>query len=280
MALIRNGLVALYCFVMGCTLYLTTLLLQSTSTLADYVGHYVILYAMLTNILIYVMYRDHYDVAIRALSLGLAFSLSLFLATSSWSVRLFGWYAAVLCVFHWGEYFITAVSNPRNLKLESFLLDHSREYHLALVASMIEYFLEWIFFPSYKQPNWVSIVGLCIVLAGDLLRKLAMLTAKTNFNHYIQYRKQEGHELVTTGIYAFTRHPSYVGWFYWSFGNQIMLCNPVCTVLFAVASWRFFQERIYNEEITLVSFFGEDYLAYQKKVSTGIPFLRGYTMET
>jgi protein-S-isoprenylcysteine O-methyltransferase len=281
MALIPNGRVALICFAMGFGLYVSSFMLRM-SNLAEFTLHYTLFYMALANALAYVIYQTHYDVAVRALWLGIGLSGSVAVATSSsppWSGRLLGWYIAALCVFHWGEYFVTAVSNPRNLKLESFLLDHSREYHLAIIASFIEFIIEWLLFPSLKQPSWVSIVGLVIVFSGDLLRKLAMLTAKTNFNHYIQYSKSNDHELVTSGIYAWTRHPSYVGWFYWSFGNQIMLCNPLCTIAFAIASWRFFQERIYTEEMTLVSFFGQAYLDYQKKVGTGIPFVNGYNVE-
>ena len=32
------------------------------------------------------------------------------------------------------------------------------------------------------------------------------------------------------------------------------------------ASWKFFDDRIHDEEITLIYFFGDDYLDYQKKV--------------
>ena len=279
MGLIRNGRIALHCFAIGFSLFLSALFFQSISSLAHYVVHYVIFYAMFANILAYVIYRDYYDVAIRALSLGLVLSLSLFLALSSSSVRLLGWYICALCIFHWGEYFVTAVTNPRNLSLESFLLDHSREYHIAIAISVIEFLIEWCIFPRLKQPGWISIIGLCVVLGGEMLRKLAMLTAKTNFNHYVQYTKQKDHELVTNGIYSITRHPSYVGWFYWSIGNQVMLGNPVCAVAFAIVSWKFFQERIVTEEIALINFFGEDYLAYQRRVGTGIPLLKGYRIE-
>ena len=31
------------------------------------------------------------------------------------------------------------------------------------------------------------------------------------------------HLLITTGIYAHMRHPSYVGWFYWSVGTQVSI---------------------------------------------------------
>lgn len=43
------------------------------------------------------------------------------------------------------------------------------------------------------------------------------------------------------------------------------------------ASWKFFDDRIHDEEITLIYFFGDDYLDYQKKVpATGVPYVKGY----
>ena len=43
------------------------------------------------------------------------------------------------------------------------------------------------------------------------------------------------------------------------------------------ASWKFFDDRIHDEEITLIYFFGDDYLDYQKKVpATGVPCVKGY----
>lgn len=45
------------------------------------------------------------------------------------------------------------------------------------------------------------------------------------------------------------RHPAYFGWFWWSIGTQMLLCNPVCIVVYAAASWRFFSQRIPFEEV-------------------------------
>ena len=59
------------------------------------------------------------------------------------------------------------------------------------------------------------------MIVGEVIRKSSMFTAKTNFNHYVQYVKQRGHQLVTTGIYSLCRHPSYMGWFLWSIGTQV-----------------------------------------------------------
>ena len=53
-----------------------------------------------------------------------------------------------LSFFHWSEYFTTALTNPKNLSIDSYLLEHSREYHFAAIASWIEFTIEMFFFPS------------------------------------------------------------------------------------------------------------------------------------
>lgn len=58
--------------------------------------------------------------------------------------------------------------------------------------------------------------------------------------------------------------------------SQVALCNPVCTAAYAYISWRFFKDRIYHEEITLINFFGEEYVEYQKRVPTGLPGIPGF----
>ena len=46
-------------------------------------------------------------------------------------------------------------------------------------------------------------------------------------SYSLQSTKREDHRLVTDGVYAWFRPPSYVGWLYWSVGTQLILCNPV-----------------------------------------------------
>lgn len=164
-----------------------------------------------------------------------------------------------------------------------------------------------LFVSELKQLSYVSLLGLLMVLCGECLRKAAMLTAGSNFNHIVQNEKAQSHVLVTGGVYSLFRHPSYVGWFYWSIGTQVgrlllptelqrcaeplmffcvkfhlltfslqvLLCNPLCVLCYSLASWRFFRERIEEEELSLIHFFGEDYVEYKQRVSTGLPFISG-----
>jgi protein-S-isoprenylcysteine O-methyltransferase Ste14 len=77
------------------------------------------------------------------------------------------------------------------------------------------------FSTELKQITWLSATGLLMVVFGECLRKAAMFTAGSNFNHVVQNEKSDTHTLVTSGVYAWFRHPSYVGWFYWSIGTQV-----------------------------------------------------------
>ena len=194
----------------------------------------------------------------------------------SQALFFFGAYVTALSFFHFSEYFTTALWNPHRLSLDSFILNHSREYHIAALASWIEFFLETWLAPQIKAFYTISWCGLLLVVGGQLFRQLAMFTARSNFSHLISYEKEEDHELVTWGVYSVSRHPSYLGWFYWSIGTQLLLCNPLCTLAYGAASWRFFKERIEEEEMTLVQFFGKKYEEYQQRVGTGLPFISGY----
>jgi protein-S-isoprenylcysteine O-methyltransferase len=215
-------------------------------------------------------------IAIISHLLGIVFGTGALISLMDSSICYMGIYMMVLSFFHWSEYVATSIYNPTSLSLSSFLLDHSREYGIAAVASWIEYGLEYYFCPWIKSYWVICWLGIILTVCGEGLRKVAMLTASTNFNHHVQIYKHYDHELVTSGVYGFVRHPSYVGWFYWSIGTQLLLCNPFCTVAYALASWSFFNDRIQHEEQFLVHFFGEKYLNYQKEVGTGLPFIHGF----
>ncbi|XP_031574460.1 protein-S-isoprenylcysteine O-methyltransferase-like [Actinia tenebrosa] len=221
-------------------------------------------------------FLPHFEVVKRAAFLGCVFGFSVVLSFSGLPFQHFGWYMASLSFFHFSEYIMTAIYNPDTLTTDSFLLNHSREYKLAAIASWIEFAVEYFFFPNLKQTSFINELGLLLLIGGEIVRKLAMITAKSNFSHIVQFQKKDGHVLVQHGIYNWFRHPSYFGWFWWSIGTQLTLSNPICLVVYAWASWNFFKERIEVEEVTLLNFFQQEYVDYQKRVGTGLPFIKGY----
>ena len=94
---------------------------------------------------------------------------------------------------------------------------------------------------------------------------------KRNFTHLVAYEKEKSHILVTHGVYKFSRHPGYFGWFVWSLSTQVLLANPLSFCIFLFAVYQFFPPRIHYEELCLVNFFGQDYIDYLLSTPTRIP---------
>lgn len=174
--------------------------------------------------------------------------------------------------FHVSEYFLAAfVHGKSSVTLKSLLI--SKHYLLAMIFSLLEYLIEVTFFPELKEYWVISDLGLVLVVLGEIIRKMAIITAGQSFTHMIRVRPDERHQLVTHGIYKFIRHPGYCGFFIWSISTQIMLCNPLSTIGFAVVVWKFFNSRIPYEEYFLRQFFGMQYVEYAQQVVSGVPFV-------
>lgn len=183
-------------------------------------------------------------------------------------VYLFSW-----VIFHVLEFSVTASYNPTRLFSDSFLLNNGIHYHVAHVVSLLEFSLTAHLYPAWKVPSLFTLAGIVLIVFGQTMRSLAMIHAHNNFSHILAFQKRTDHELVTTGVYAWTRHPSYVGFSYWAVGTQLMLGNKLTMIGFVATLWLFFSRRIKAEEKSLVEFFGQEYEVYRSKVGTGLPLI-------
>lgn len=189
------------------------------------------------------------------------------------NVALIRWclYACAMCGFHASEFLGAAAWRWRDVSFDSWLLNHSVAYGLAFSAAVLEFGLEYKF--AMKRSTTTLALGVVLVAGGQAVRLAALATCGEHFAHLVATRKPAHHRLVTTGVYSVLRHPSYCGWFWWSLGTQVLLANPVCLVLYAVLSWRFFRDRIPFEESALIKFYPREYLAYYARTYVGIPFI-------
>jgi len=182
-------------------------------------------------------------------------------------------YVLFLSTFHLLEFFITALYNPYVTSADSFLINHSIAYTTAALLSWTEFWVHFWCFPPFST-IYMMLLGVVMAIVAQCIRTLAMATCAESFNHLIQVTKKDNHVLVTNGIYKIFRHPSYVGFYYWAVGTQLLLGNIICTVLFAIAAWMFFKRRIPYEEEALLQLFPEEYPDYVKSTYVGIPFLK------
>ncbi|KAI3336676.1 isoprenylcysteine carboxyl methyltransferase [Xylariaceae sp. AK1471] len=223
-------------------------------------------------------------IAIRSFYLGVALALSvvamisilIFTSSPLWRVPYF---IGALSTFHFLEFWTTAKYNTSVANIGSFLLTANwPAYAIAHVSASLECLLTNLLFPNRAWAPFYSghillLLGFLLVFVGQTARSAAMVQAGQSFNHTIQNKKKDNHELVTTGLYSFLRHPAYFGFFYWGIGTQLVLGNPICFVAYTIVLWRFFALRVKHEEALLVRFFGGDYTDYKKRVGTGIPFI-------
>jgi protein-S-isoprenylcysteine O-methyltransferase len=180
-------------------------------------------------------------------------------------------YVLAMCIYHWNEFFFTAMYHPESTSFDSFLINQSKEYQIAVILGWVEYLIELAFVP-YEWKSASRWIGLLLIIMGQTFRSVAMATGGKSFTHLVASEKTTHHVLVTHGIYKYFRHPSYFGWFWWSLGTQLLLGNPFCFVAYGVVAWNFFRQRIPIEEHHLSDFFPQ-YTEYKKQTWIGIPFL-------
>lgn len=227
-SLVVEGQVSIFCFVATALVSLIVFLpgvgvdqtIYKRNSLWVYPLHYILI-----NVLLVKIYTENlYRIAWRASLLGFIFAIGL--AITKWtdeSIFPFGLYICHLALFHFSEFLTIAWSNPKSLSTDSFILNHSPQYFLAIITSWIEFGLECWWFPNLKKTTPIIYFGLTICIFGEFLRKSAMITASTNFHHLVQSHKDPNHRLITRGVYQLCRHPSYCGWFIWAVGTQVRI---------------------------------------------------------
>lgn len=177
-------------------------------------------------------------------------------------------FAALLLLYHGSELALVATYTPEHLSAASLLLSPS--YLLAMALALAEHAAERTLVPAYKAQVLAATFGpgLAVTAVGEALRIAAWATARGCFTHRIQHKRRPGHVLITHGVYAWVRHPGYLGWGVWAVGTQLVLGNVAAAVAFAGVSWLFFRRRIRTEEAALVTMFGDEYGTYRRRVPT------------
>lgn len=190
------------------------------------------------------------------LTLGVCLLLASFLVRTSHPLWRAPFFLATLSLFHFLEYYTTARYNPSAASISAFLLSQNGSaYTIAHTLAFCESILAFLLpplLPSFQDARaWLLAVGFAMMVVGQTTRTLAMAQAGSNFNHTVQMQRKEGHELVTDGVYAWLRHPSYFGFWWWGLGTQVVLGNRICFVGYAVVLWKFFSGRIQREWASL-----------------------------
>ena len=105
--------------------------------------------------------------------------------------------------------------------------------------------------------------GFCIGIVGDLIFLISVLCMKDSWRAGIP--EEDRTELVTEGIYSFSRNPAFLGFDLQYIGMLLMFCN-LLTGMFTVFAIVMLHLQILQEERYLTATFGTAYLDYRHRV--------------
>ena len=115
---------------------------------------------------------------------------------------------------------------------------------------------------SYLPAN-ARFTGFCVGMLGDLIFLISVLCMKDSWRAGVPDRDRT--ELVTDGIYAFSRNPAFLGFDLQYVGVLLMFCN-LLTASFTVFAVTMLHLQILQEERYLTATFGRAYLDYRHRV--------------
>ena len=117
---------------------------------------------------------------------------------------------------------------------------------------------------------WPRRIGLPLFVLGLTIMMVGQITLWQNYSGFVVIKK--GHQLVTHGIYRFTRNPIYLGNII-VFAGLPVYAASVYGFLAMFAQIPILLFRIKMEEKMLAEHFGDEYEAYRNSTKRLIPFL-------
>jgi len=111
---------------------------------------------------------------------------------------------------------------------------------------------------------WQQLAGVVVTAAGVIAFIVSVLQMKENWRAGVQ--REEKTELVTTGIYAISRNPAFLGFDLMYVGILVSFFNWYLCVATIVALVLFHLQIVNVEEEFLAEAFGEEYVRYKKQV--------------
>lgn len=121
-----------------------------------------------------------------------------------------------------------------------------------------------IFTNTYLDFIWLRVVGIALGVWGVIIFAVSVFTMRDNWRAGVP--KDENTELVTSGIYAFSRNPAFLGFDLIYMGILAMFYNTSLLIVTLLAVVLLHLQIVNVEEDFLLTTFGDDYLAYKKKV--------------
>ena len=125
-------------------------------------------------------------------------------------------------------------------------------------AQILSIAMDWNYLPANVRFN-----GFCVSMMGNLFFLISVTCMKDSWRAGIPDKDKT--ELVTTGIYKYSRNPAFLGFDMMYLGMLLMYCN-LLTAFFTAFAVVMLHLQILQEEKYLLDVFGAEYQEYRKHV--------------
>ena len=142
----------------------------------------------------------------------------------------------------------------------------------ALAISSLLYFVcpAWVAWSAMPLPVWLRWAGVAPLLGGGWFWVWGLRSLGANLTVDISTRSDQ--QLITSGAYAWVRHPLYSGGMFEFIGFSLVAANG-CIFIAALGYWTLVAIRTPLEERKLIDQFGDEYLDYVQRVGRFLPSL-------
>lgn len=179
--------------------------------------------------------------------------------------------AVLIMLAFYGTYFIK-LFHQRKQGIQTDLLGKGKtgfikviEITLKIVTYVIPLVeLISIFVNTYIDLTWLRVIGIILGVLGSGVFAVSVITMRDSWRAGVP--QGEKTELVTSGIYAYSRNPAFLGFDLIYIGELLMFFNWYLLVITLLAILILHLQIVNVEEDFLITTFGDEYLAYRKKV--------------
>jgi protein-S-isoprenylcysteine O-methyltransferase Ste14 len=116
---------------------------------------------------------------------------------------------------------------------------------------------------QFFQSGTLAWAGVVVCLVGLILLLLSLVSFGKSFRVGIDQDQPD--ELVTTGIFGFSRNPIYVAFWIFLLGQFLVFSNWILLIYLAAATW-LFNRQVLREEEFMRNRYGQPYLDYCRRV--------------
>lgn len=176
---------------------------------------------------------------------------------------------AVIAIFY-GIYFAKMfMQKRRGIKTRQIGRVKEKSVHrveiLMGIATLIAPFVQIfsILFGLNYMPASARFTGFCLGIIGDAIFLTSVVTMKDSWRAGIPDKDKT--ELITGGIYKFSRNPAFLGFDFMYVGMLLLYFN-LLTAVFSLFAMIMLHFQILQEEKFLASTFGEEYVEYKSRV--------------